>query len=131
MAEALQLTPELLQQIITNAVTAAIATSSGNSNSSNRAEKPKRPSITSGINQEHWTYFNTCWNRYKSMTQLKPSELVCHLLECCDEDLQLDLHRNVGQDIANKSELEVLEEIRKFAVNPINHARVLNPYRPL
>ena len=121
MAEMIQLTPDLLQQMITAAVQAA-TTASATSNSLNHAvaEKPKRPTIKSCINQEHWTYFNTRWNRYKSMTSPKTNELVCHLNECCDEDLQLVLHRNVGQEITNKSEHEVLEAIKKLAVKEKN-----------
>ena len=77
MTEMIQLTPDLLQQLITAAVQ-AVTTASATSNSSNRAvtEKPKRLTVKSGINQEHWTYFNTRWNRYKSMTLLKTNEFI-------------------------------------------------------
>ena len=118
----ISLSPQLLQQIISTAVQAATSGNSSlnESRSSSQAEKPKRPVITSGLTQERWSYFTTKWHRYKIMTRLSDSESVSHLIECCDDDLQMDLHRLLGADIINQSENYLLAEIKKLAVKEEN-----------
>ena len=70
----LEITPEALQQIITNAVSAAISVQSVASvpNTASppqvQPEKPRRPTISSGTSLEKWSYFLTKWKRYKAMT---------------------------------------------------------------
>ena len=50
------------------------------------------------------------------MTGFRDTEFVRQLLDFCEEDLQLGLYRAVRPDIADKTENEVLAEIRKFTV---------------
>lgn len=121
----ISLTAEQLQQVITAAVQAAQQTASNDTALPSRnAEKPKRPLLTAGLNQEMWLYFLTRWERYKKLTGLdnfaNASDTVAHLLECCDEDLALNLHRNVGPNIALKPELDVLKEIKALAIKEEN-----------
>ena len=59
-------------------------------------EKVKRPSIEAGSSLEKWTYFKSRWNRYKQLANIDDNIVPGHLLECCDEDILLDLHRNHG-----------------------------------
>ena len=123
MAEPINITEEMLQQIVTSAVQAATAAMNipqNNQSQVHSAEKPRRPLISMSTTQEKWTYFLTRWNRYKSMTGIRDSEVVGQLLECCEEELQLGLHRSVGPDISNKTEMEVLKEIKQFAVREEN-----------
>lgn len=120
MSESVNLTTEALQRIITAAVEAATtATRPSTSTQVVKADKPRRPQVSKNASTEQWCYFLSRWDRYKSMTGLchDNEETVCHLLECCDDDLQLSLHRSFGSDITKKSEAEVLKEIRRFAVN--------------
>ena len=117
--ETINVSPAMLQQIINTAVRAATDAARANSTPSTaKADKPKRPQVSRNSTAEQWSYFITRWNRYKQMTGLGTNveETVCHLLECCDEDLQLGLHRSLGADLTLKTETEVISEIRKFAV---------------
>ena len=110
------ISPEMLQDIISNAVAAARQPASVVQSPSSKPENPKRPVITSSMTLEKWSYFLTKWSRYKTMTKIRNEELVCQLLECCEEDLQLGLHRSVGACISDKPETEVLACIKKYAV---------------
>ena len=115
----ISISPEVLQQIVTNAVVAA--TTSQTANSQNvQAEKPRRPIISSGTTLEKWSYFLTKWKRYKSMTGIHGEQMRSQLIECCDDELQIDLHRSVGALLIGKSEDEILAEIKKFAVEEEN-----------
>ena len=115
----IKVSPAMLQQIINTAVRAATDAARANSTPSTaKADKPKRPQVSRNSTAEQWSYFITRWNRYKQMTGLgtNAEETVCHLFECCDEDLQLGLHRSLGADLTLKTETDVISEIRKFAV---------------
>ena len=116
------LTTEALQQIVSNAVLAAatVYQAQGNNAHASQAEKPKRPTIGVGTTLEKWNYFKARWERYKSMTNIQGAQIVSHLLECCDEELQLILHRLMGSDLTSKTEKELLEIIQKYAVTEEN-----------
>ena len=105
----------MLQQLI-NVVQAA----QGNQGKASNVEKPKRPTISSGFSSERWTYFLSRWSQYKIMTALNNTNSVGQLLECCDEELRLDLHRSVGSQITNMTEANVLAEIKNLAVKEEN-----------
>ena len=110
----LEITQEALQQIITSAVAAATAAQLPTQRV-NPAEKPKRPTISSCTTQEKWSYFLTKWERYKTMTGITGDQLRSQLIQCCDEELQFDLHRSTGAQLVNKTECEILAEIKKYA----------------
>ena len=114
-----------LQQILSAALQAAATTfSQSNShveaNNHAKAENPKRPLICSNSSQENWSYFLSRWSRYKTLTGIAGEQLKGQLLECCDDDLQLSIHRSVGESISEKSEQEILADIKKFAVQQQN-----------
>ena len=79
-------------------------------------EKIKRPSIEPGSTLERWNYFISRWTRYKRMSELAAGVLAGHLLECCDEELLMDLHRNNGAALDNMDEKHLLDEIKRLAV---------------
>ena len=114
---------ETLQEILSTALKAAATTFSQANTAVNRdagshskAENPKRPSIRTDYTPEHWSYFLSRWSRYKTLTGISGDQLKGQLLECCDEDLQLSLHRSIGETILSKDEEEILCDIKKFAV---------------
>ena len=118
----ISLTPAMLQELISSAVMAA-TTALGNTNTStaqSKAEKPKRPIISTGTTLEKWSYFISRWQRYKQLTNMNSTEISCHLLECCEDELQLALHRAIGPSIADKPESEILNIIKSFAVKEEN-----------
>ena len=115
------MTPEMLQQIITTAVTAATTAMNQNRPAPcHGAEKPKRPTNSSGITLEKWSYFLNKWERYKALTGIGEEDCTNHLVECCDEDLQLSLHKTHGSSISEKLEEFVLKQIKRFAVEDQN-----------
>ena len=80
------------------------------------AEKVRRPSVESGITLERWTYFVSRWARYKRLSDIQADVVGAHLLECCDEDLLLDLHRSNGDKLDTMNEADLIAEIKKLAV---------------
>ena len=63
------------------------------------------------------------------MTGIVGDQLITQLIECCDDDLQFDLHRSVGPDLSNKTEAAVLGEIKRFAVEEENTLIARNTLR--
>ena len=59
-----------------------------------RAEKVKRPSISSAGTTEDWQYFTSRWGDYVRATKLEGTDRVIQLLQCCDDQLSNDLTRN-------------------------------------
>ena len=53
-----------------------------------KAEKVKRPTVSSAGTSEEWTYFLSRWKDYVDATKIKDKELKIQLLECCDETAQ-------------------------------------------
>ena len=110
-----------LQRILSAALQAAATTFSQSqtqveSNNRAKAENPKRPLISCNSSQENWSYFLSRWSRYKTLTGITGEQLEGQLLECCDEDLQLSIHRSFGDSISEKSEDEILRDLKKFTV---------------
>lgn len=85
-----------------------------------KVERVKRPSIRSASTNEDWQYFQNQWDDYKKATQIKGSDLILQLLECCEETLRKDLTRATGGNLTTKSEDDVLAAIRKLAVREEN-----------
>ena len=85
-----------------------------------KADKVKRPVVTSGGTNEDWGYFLTRWSEYTTATNIPGRDKVLQLLECCDEQLRRDLTRSVGGSISSKTEEEVLQAMKKLAVREEN-----------
>ena len=51
---------------------------------------------------------------------MRGPDLVMQLLECCDGQLRRDLTRNAGGTLADKTEEEVFEAIKRLAVREEN-----------
>ena len=85
-----------------------------------RSERFKRPIISSGGTRATFDYFLTRWSEYAWNTKLKDRELVMHLLECCDEQLRMDLFCNRGGTLAELTQDEVLKAIEVLAVRKEN-----------
>ena len=102
----------------TDAAAAAAQATGGNSVPSK--QKVKRPSIDAGCTNEEWGYFEMRWTGYKSATNLVGTDIAVQLMECCEEDLRRDLHREAGTSLTDKSETDVLAAIRRLAVREEN-----------
>ena len=79
-------------------------------------EKLRRPHLEAGGCQEMWTYFKSRWSRYKKLSQIAGDTITGQLLECLDEELLLDLHRNSGDKLDTMTEDQLLTEIEMLAV---------------
>ena len=84
-----------------------------------KAEKVRRPLISSSGTNEEWQYFLTRWDEYKLATRLTGHDIVLQLLECADDSLRRDLIRAYGS-LANETEENALEAIKTLAVKPEN-----------
>ena len=90
--------------------------------------KCRRPIITANGTSEDWVYFKSRWEEFSAYLNLTTDkEKVVQLLECCDEPLRKDVTRSTGGKLTDKPFAEVLEAIRKLAVQEENVmvARVL------
>ena len=85
-----------------------------------RAEKVKRPNVSSAGTSEDWQYFRSRWEDYVKATKLTGTDRIVQLLECCDEQLRRDLTRTAGGTLTGKTEDEVLAAIRSLAVREEN-----------
>ena len=85
-----------------------------------KAEKVKRPCISSAGTTEEWQYFQSRWSDYVRATNLSGADKVIQLFECCDDQLQRDLTRNAGGTLTGKSEEEVLAAVKTLAVREEN-----------
>ena len=87
-----------------------------------KAEKAKRPEITSDVSDEDWLYFTSRWNQYKKATGLRSEDIVTQLLECCNEGLRRDHHRTFSSATEGSTEDVVLAQLKQIAVSKRNKA---------
>ncbi|CAC5393222.1 unnamed protein product [Mytilus coruscus] len=64
-----------------------------------KAEKVKRPSISTAGTIEEWAYFESRWSDFVEATKITGRDKVVQLLECCDEQLRKNLKRSAGEII--------------------------------
>ena len=83
-------------------------------------EKIKRPTIDSGSTLEQYNFFTTRWSRFKKISDLSVGDVSLQLLECCQEELLLNLHRNFGTTLDSMDEKKLLEVIKQLAVKSEN-----------
>ena len=84
-----------------------------------KAEKVKRPVISSSGTSEEWSYFQQRWKEYKLATRLTGSDIIYQLLECCDETLRKDLSRSFS-DLTSSTEETLLNNIKTLAIRQEN-----------
>ena len=84
-----------------------------------KAEKVKRPVISSSGTSEEWSYFQQRWQEHKLATRLTGSDIIYQLLECCDEILRKDLSRSFS-DLTSSTEQTLLNNIKTLAIRQEN-----------
>ena len=87
--------------------------------SNSKAEKVKRPIITTQGTSEDWSYFTNRWTEYKQATKLQGVDILFQLLECCDDPLRKDITRTYGT-LSTETEENALKLIKNLAVRPEN-----------
>lgn len=114
-------TPELDNVVVAALITAHSMTHSNKSDASvARVEKVKRPSISLAGTTEDCLYFKERWAEYVVATKISGKELSIQLLDCCEEKLRRDLTRSSAGSLMEKSEEDLLIDIRKLAVREEN-----------
>ena len=82
-----------------------------------KQEKIPRPTISSGISQQDFKFFRGEWTRYKRCSGIKDADIIRdQLMYCPDESLRKHVCRSLGDRVDTISEEELLEEIKKLAV---------------
>ena len=84
-----------------------------------KAEKVRRPTVTTSGSSEDWAYFTSRWQEYKLATRLQGHDVIWQLLECCEESLRKDLNRTHGT-LAGETEENALKFVKTLAVKPEN-----------
>ena len=112
-----------MEPVIAAALITTHATSHHTPNGSTRtarAEKVKRPDISSAGTIEDWQYFKSRWNDYVKVTRLEGTDRIIQLLECCDDQLCKDLTRNAGGTLTEMTEDEVFTAMKRLAIREEN-----------
>ena len=91
-------------------------------NAASKAEKAKRPELSSDISDEDWSYFISRWTQYKKATGISGDDIVTQLMECCSERLRRDHHRTFSGGAAVVTEASVLAELKQITVCKRNKA---------
>ena len=89
--------------------------------SSNKAEKAKRPELSSDVSDEDWSYFTSRWEHYKKAANVTGDDVVTQLMECCNEQLRREHHRTFSGAGAT-SEKDLLAELKQISVSKRNKA---------
>lgn len=77
--------------------------------------------VTTAGSSEDWAYFLSQWSDNIETTKVTCHDRIVQLLDCCDKHLCKDLTRSAGGSLSTKSEAEVLEAIKKFAIHQKKH----------
>ena len=86
-----------------------------------KAEKAKRPELSSDVSDEDWAYFTSRWEHYKKAANVTGDDVVTQLMECCNEQLRREHHRTFSGAGAT-SENDILAELKQISVSKKNKA---------
>ena len=81
--------------------------------SQRRTETIKRPTLSSGISKQEWSFFKRDWASYENY--LEENEMTTELFQCCDEELRRDLYRNYS-DIELSTKDAIMKAMEEVAV---------------
>ena len=91
-------------------------------------EKLSRPEVTLDMSETQWREFMREWARYKRSTEISGQLLLDQLHSCCSAPLRLDMASEVGDELDNMQEDQLLKTMRRMAVketNPMVHRNKL------
>lgn len=80
-----------------------------------RAERMQRPTVSSEISNEVWSYFKWSYDMYTRHANITEDEKPTELLACCDVVLRRNLFR-ANHKIGEATEEEILQAIQTLAV---------------
>ena len=96
-----------------------------------KPEKYTRPVLAKGIGEDKYNLYLSNWSRYKRSTGLVDDTTVRdQLVGTCSTELYEDLYNLLGSSIDQKTELELLTEMKRLAVvsqnNMVNVVRLVS-----
>ena len=87
-----------------------------------RKAKFPQPGIDQDQPLEAWETFLKRWAEYKKQMQVSTTNVAGQLILCGSDELQTSLQRIVGRELYNKTEVELLGEMKKLVVKYQNPA---------
>ena len=96
-----------------------------------KPEKYKRPVLTKGVGEDKFNLFMSNWARYKRSTGLvEVTTIRDQLVGTCSEELYEDMYNLLGSSIDQKTEVELMAEMKRLAVvsqnNMVNVVRLMS-----
>ena len=95
-----------------------------------RAERMQRPTVSSEISNEIWSYFKWCYAMYTRHANINVADRPTELLACCDYDLRRNLFR-ANNKVDESTEEQILKAIQALAVkseslvvSQVNHLKM-------
>ena len=80
-----------------------------------RPPKFDRPSVSRNTSEEDWLTFTKKWTLFKRGTDIPASQVTTHLWQCCTNDLETDLFKDIP-DLTTITENNLLQSIKRLAV---------------
>jgi len=102
----------------------------GRVNATNQAhskvEKPKRPSISTGLSEADWQFILHKWERYKRQTALSEPELTDELWACMDSDLEKLAFSDGSENLTSDRLLDKIKSLAVTTLHPSVHVVTLH-----
>ena len=92
----------------------------GQLHSNKLMEKLSRPVAMLDMSETQWREFMREWARYKRSTEISGQLLLDQLHGCCSAPLRLDMASEVGDELDNMQEDQLLMTMKKMAVKETN-----------
>ena len=70
----------------------------------------KKPTVNLGCTPENWSYFEARWDDYKQLANIKETNIIANLMECCDDALRKDIFHIYGNLKIGHTEQEALKK---------------------
>ena len=84
-----------------------------------KPETVPRPKLSKGISEDKYVHFDRQWARYKrsQLSGIREETMIRdQLLACCSEELLQDLENMFGAQLDQKSEVQLMADMRRLAM---------------
>ena len=89
-----------------------------------KTQKLERPKIPADCSEVQWAFFMEKWADFKRFYKLTDrQEIYSHLRECLSDGLQYKLYAVTGGTANQLTEEQLVEEIKRLAVNTAVHVK--------
>ena len=84
------------------------------------------PTIATGCDPDQWSAFTRQWDMYIAGMAITANVLPTALFYCCDTNLRTEIMRDLQGDVANMTEDDLLNAIKRLAVKEESLFNALN-----